>query len=333
MRWPRASAAAVAVAVALAPRLARAQKLDAPLTTTPAMPSTGLELQPHHTFWQDTKVRPFVAARIDLGYIYVRPLLAVGYGRAYWKWVGFEASPIGSGAGLAAYGGLRLALPQLEVRSGARYFFPFRRSFLAPQDTYTQLDADSRVGPASRYVSLEAEATTNLRAGPGDVIVLATGHYLLGVNPGYYVFDETMRVVADPPWLWRGRLGYAIPLTDDRLFRIAPVIELIGVPGRDTLVGRGGFVASATFSDFIDVIATFVPVLFGPDKLGLSGADFAQIGMRFRWASGVGGAAPGPGGTLSGPPPARPGTASPKAPTGPAAPQASPSDAPAGGRP
>jgi hypothetical protein len=333
-----AGALALATVAALGPRAAVAQdRGGAPgLPPTPAMPTTGLLSQHHQTFWQDTPVRPFVAARVDVGYVYLRPLVDVGYGRPYWKWVGLEASPIVSGVGLAAYGGARAALPNLEVRAGARYFVPFRRSFLFPQESFTQLEAESREGADSQYVSLEAEATTNVRAGLGDVIVLGTAHHLLGVNRGYYVFDETMRVVADPPWVVRGRLGYAIPLTSDRLFRLAPVAELIYNPGRDLYVARGGFVASATFSDYLDVVATFVPVLFSRDQLGLAGADFAQIGVRFRWASGTGtGPTAGPGETLPGPtvrpkaPPAAPASRAP-APLGPPVTTASPAPAPLG---
>jgi hypothetical protein len=296
-------AAPCALALALlAPRAARAQDPNAPsLPPTPAMPTTGLELpHQHQTFWQDTKTRPFVAARVDLGYVYFRPLVSAGYGRPYWRWVGVEASPIVSGVGFAGYTGLRASMPRLELRTGARYFLPFRRSFLFPQESYTQLDAESRLGPKSRYWSLEAEATTNVRVGPGDIILLGTVHHLLEVNEGYHVFDETLRVVAEPPWIFRGRFGYALPLTQNRLFRIAPVAEAISIPGRDAVIGRGGFVASATFSDFIDVLATFVPVIFSPDKLGLAGADFAQIGIRFRWASGAGEPTVGPGATLPG---------------------------------
>ncbi|HEU4404230.1 MAG TPA: hypothetical protein VFS43_02905 [Polyangiaceae bacterium] len=341
----RAAALAALAALALGPRAARAQDPNAPaLPPTPAMPTTGLELSHRHqTFWQDTKTRPFVAARVDLGYVYFRPLLAAGYGRPYWRWFGVEASPIVSGIGFAGYSGLRAALPRLELRTGARYFLPFRRSFLFPQESYTQLDAESRIGAKSRYWSLEAEAASNIRVGLGDVVLLGTVHHLLEVNEGYHVFDETLRVVAEPPWVWRLRLGYAIPLTNDRLFRIAPVGEVIGVPGRDALIGRGGIVASATFSDFIDVFATFVPVIFSPDRLGLAGADFAQIGIRYRWASGTGEPTAGPGETLSGrtssrpaaPPPAaapasgpapRPGAgAGPEAlPTAPVGPRAGP---------
>lgn len=300
---PLALAALAALTLALAPQAARAQDPNAPaLPPTPAMPTTGLESlgHQHQTFWQDTPTRPFIAARVDLGYVYLRPLLSAGYGRPFWRWVGVEASPIASGIGFASYGGLRAALPRLELRAGARHFLPFRRSFLYPQESYTQLDSEERIGPKSRYASLEAEATTNVRIGPGDVIVLGTVHHLLGVNDGYYVFDETMRVVAKPPWVWRARVGYALPLTQDRLFRIAPVAEVIGIPGRDAFVGRGGIVASATFSDFLDVVATFVPVIFSPDKLGLAGADFAQIGLRYRWASGTGEPTAGPGQTLPG---------------------------------
>ena len=66
----------------------------------------------------------------------------------------------------------------------------------------------------------------------------------------------------------------------------APTGDLIGLPGRDEFVVRAGVVASVAIDAHLEAQASLVPVIVSPDTLGLAGADFGQLGVRFRWATG-----------------------------------------------
>ena len=63
--------------------------------------------------------------------------------------------------------------------------------------------------------------------------------------------------------------------------------EVIGVPGRDAVVVRGGLVALVRINAELDVLAQLLPVIASPDDIGLHGAEFNQLGVRWRWATGA----------------------------------------------
>ena len=96
-----------------------------------------------------------------------RPRVSIGYGNPFWRWVGIDANPAVSNKYLAGYAGLRLALPILEIRAGARYTRDWSQSYLAPLPGYDRLDFESQALPLSSYTNLEAEATGGFPLGPG----------------------------------------------------------------------------------------------------------------------------------------------------------------------
>jgi hypothetical protein len=156
-----------------------------------------------------------------------------------------------------------------------------------PHDHFSRLDSEDRSQPTSKYVTLEAEATLRFRLGWGDLIAVFTGSAVTLTPGGYDVFEETIRVIVKPPFVWRGRLGYTFVLGPLDTVAVGPVLEIVGIPGRDTYVLRGGVVARVWLTDDIEAVATFVPVITSPDSIGLDGADFAQLGIRWRWAMGI----------------------------------------------
>lgn len=259
--------------LALAPAAARGEPLD----------DASAQLPPA---WSGGPSRLFLATAVDFGYLYLRPRASVGYGLPHRSWAGVDVNPIVSASGLGAYGGLRLAVPHFDVRAGARFFLPFSRSFLAPRESYSRLDLEDRTGPSARYITLEAEATASLPLGPGAVTAVLAGSAVQGVPAGYYVFEETIRVILAPPWVWRARLGYAFKLGPEDAISFSPVVEYVRMPGRKEEVLRAGLVTSARLSEALEVQATFVPVVGSGDTIGLVGADFAQLGVRWRWATG-----------------------------------------------
>ena len=238
---------------------------------------------PQPYYWGQSRF--FVAGELDLGFLYFRPRLSAGYGQPYRQWVGIDANPIVSIDGPGVYSGLRFKVPFGDLRVGGRFRTTFERSFLVPQERYEIDDIESREGPLSRYLSWESQLTTKIPAGPGAILIELTGTAVTLVDDGYYVFEETVRAVVDPPWVWRARLGYGLRFVDGR-FGFAPVAEFLHIPGRETYMVRGGVLVRFRISDTVELRATSVPTLVSRDKLGAEGADTFLAGLRWRWATG-----------------------------------------------
>jgi hypothetical protein len=239
-----------------------------------------------NSYWHRGHARKFLATAVDLGYLYFRPRVSVGYGKPFWRWIGIDANPAVSNKYLAGYAGLRLALPIVELRAGARYTRDWSQYYLAPGAGYDRIEFESQALSLSSYTNLEAEATGGFPLGPGSVLAIASGTYMTGVPSGVYVYDDTLRVITNPPWIWRGRLGYAVRLGVEGKVSLAVVGDLVGMPKRDALVLRVGVVGSAALSDHIEVIGSLIPPIASPDTLGVAQGDFAQLGIRYRWATG-----------------------------------------------
>lgn len=235
--------------------------------------------------WASGPDRFFLATAVDVGFLYLRPRLSLGYGRPHREWLGFDVNPIGALSGAGAYGGLRIATQFLDIRAGARFFLPFQRSFLTPRESYGRLDVEDRSGPSAKYVTLEVEGTSEIPMGPGELQAVFSGSLVKGVPDGYYVFEETIRVVLNPPLVWRFRVGYIFAFGPRAAISFGPVLEYVHIPGRSEEVLRGGFITRARLSEALEVNATFIPIIASPDTIGIQGADFAQLGVRWRWAT------------------------------------------------
>lgn len=257
--------------------------VDAPVTSPPA--TGGTEQAVVGRYWELGRPRPFLAATVDAGLIYLRPRFTAGYGRPHWSWIGVEADPNVGVGGLGYYSGVVAALPWLSLRLGSRYFYPFSRHLLEPRDHYERSDIGLVGGPVGDYLAYEAEVAGTLPLGPGSAFAVATGMHLGLVPPDKYVFEDSLKVVAAPPWLWRARAGYLVALGSNGAIRVGVAGEGIGAPGRDALVLRAGLVASVLISSELEAQASLLPVLSSPDSLGLAGSDFGTLGVRYRWGS------------------------------------------------
>ncbi len=235
----------------------------------------------------EADTRWFVASTIDVGVFYFRPRASFGWGLPFESWLGMDVNPLVSSEGYGAWAGLRFALPAVDLRVGARHFRTFRRSFLPQQEEYDRIDIELRDGPDSRYTSLEAELTWSLPFGRlGRLFGEAALTYVTGVPDGYNVYEERIRLVLQTPWVWRGRLGFAVRTALGGALTLGPVFEVVGNPGRPSTVLRFGAVARLKLYDDLEVRGTFIPVMLSPDNLGLKGGDSFQIGLRWRWATG-----------------------------------------------
>jgi hypothetical protein len=282
-RWLEPLGLATMAALFTASGAARAQTDTGAEASSSAPARTGAAALGADAYWALGASRFFVSSTVDAGYLYFRPQLAIGYGRPHIAWVGAEIYPSVSNGNVAEYAGLRAAFRYVDFRLGARYLFTFSRRFLAPRASYSRDDIDTRTGNSTRYVALNAEVAFSVPLPVGGLfgIVGATGNF--GVPEGLYVFDETYRTVMKPPFIARGRLGYAGTFGDITLGGFGEVIEN---PARDQTVLRIGPTAGLQISDHLDLFATFAFVIVSRDRTGLAGGDLGTLGVRYRWASG-----------------------------------------------
>jgi hypothetical protein len=193
--------------------------------------------------------------------------------------------------GVGVYAGLRAALPYIDLRVGGRYRYTFWRSFLDPMEHYTREDIEMLDNPHSQYLSWEAELTGTIPVGFGAVLLELAGTAVTGVEEGLFVYEETVRAVVDPPWVWRGLLGYSISLLPENALRLGVAGQVVGVPGRDVYIYRAGVIARMKLAYNLELRGTFLPAVYSPDSLGLASGDSFQLGVRYLWAY------PGGGGT------------------------------------
>ncbi|WP_437968261.1 hypothetical protein WMF04_02720 [Sorangium sp. So ce260] len=283
------AAAAALAALALAPAGARAQDpadLPPPAADPPPVPS-GVDVLHKRSYWaRSAGARPFVSAVLDLGIIYYRPSLAVGFGKPHWSWLGIEGYASVSPSGGAEYVGLRAALPSVEIRGGARYAFSTGQYFLEPRASYLRRDTELMMGPPSRYVAGEIEVSGSIPLLGGSLFGVATGYAVLGAPDGFYLYEESLHTVMKPPYIYRARLGYMGEMDQFGELRLGAAAEVLGNPGRGSIIVRIGPVLAVSLTHHLDAVGTVMVVAATPDQLGLLGADLGQLGLRYRWATG-----------------------------------------------
>jgi hypothetical protein len=236
--------------------------------------------------WGELPARRFVATTFDVGFVYVRPRVSFGYGRPFTSWIGVDFNALAQTSGLGAYTGLRIEVPHLDWRVGPRYFSSFSRTYLDRQDSYSRLELETSAGSPARTLTFETELDMSLPLGPGVVLSRGSLSFVTGVPKGQEVFEETLHVIVDPPMVWRARVGYVLVFGAYRQHSIGLVVDALEVPKRDdSLTLRAGPVLRFVLSRRVDVRGSFVTTITSPDRIGLVGGDFTELGVRYRWAS------------------------------------------------
>jgi len=236
--------------------------------------------------WAAAPERYFVSTTFDVGYVYARPRVSLGYGKPFTRWVGIDANPLATSTGLGVYGGLRGVIPHFDMRVGARQFWAFTHTYLPLKESYHRIDLETRGGDKARYLTVEAELDANLPLGPGDVLLRASASHVLGVPEGMSVFEETLHVIVKPPFVWRARVGYALAFGQRHQHSLGFVADLLDVQKRDdSRTIRVGPVLRFVLSRRVEVRGTFVATVVSPDHIGLVGGDFTELGVRYRWAN------------------------------------------------
>lgn len=286
----RASAILLSLAaplfLALGARDAGAQTLDLPgaATNPTGPPRDGVDLKA--AYWQQGRVRPFIATVFDLGGFFARTELHAGYGRPHNEWIGgFVNSRLTLG-GVAMAAGIDGQIPNLDARITARSFRSTDQHFLRRKDLYYESDPTIETEPTASYQTLEANLAVTVRALGGTVGLELRGLALFGIPEGYDVFEDTLRAVVRPPFAWQTKFTYlAWPGWQENL-AVGFSAELIGAPNRDNLVFRTGPIVTVSLTDHLQAIGAAAFAIIYHDDLGLSGSDLGQIALRYRWASG-----------------------------------------------
>lgn len=236
--------------------------------------------------WGALPARPFVSTLVDVGFVYVRPRVSVGYGKPFTSWIGIDANPIAQTSGIGAYAGLRVEIPFVDVRLGPRFFYAFNRTYLPIRESYSRLELESEGGKQTELLTWEAELDASIPVGPGNLLARASISYLTNIADDQAAFEETLRVVVQPPTVWRARGGYALRLGSHEQHSIGLVADVLDVPARhDSRTVRVGPIARMVLSRRVELRASFVVPIVSPDHLRLIGGDFGELGVRYRWAS------------------------------------------------
>ncbi len=259
---------------------------EVPSTISDTDPSNALGVVGKQPYWSGGKSRPFAAAVFEAGLVYIRPTLALGYGKPHWRWLGVEVQSRISTGTASNYTGLRFVLPQAELRLGGRYSFGPSNSYLVRAETYTDDTISFDEEPNSRYFSLEGELSGALPIGDGAIVGSVAAFHMLGVPSEYDVYDQLLHVVVEPPWALRQRAGYVHAFGADRGLKVGAAVELVEVPERDAVIVRVGPQLGVSITHHLDASLSIMAVVASPDSLRLAGTDIGQFGFRYRWATG-----------------------------------------------
>lgn len=289
----RRISATLACLMALVPAVSRAAEpsgdkfpdAEPPLSVLPT-PEDALIDPKMARSWGVLPARPFVATTVDFGFVYVRPRASLGYGKPFTQWIGVDANVLGQRSGLGAYGGLRIEIPHLDFRVGPRFFSSFEHTYLEPRASYARIDLERDVSTLARTLTWEAELDLSASLGPGRVLLRGSGSYVTGVPDGEYVFEETLHIITAPPLVWRTRLAYTFTFGSRDQHSIGPAVDFLDVPKRDdSKTLRVGPILRMQLSRRVDVRGSFIVTVVSPDRIGLVGGDFTELGLRYRWAS------------------------------------------------
>jgi hypothetical protein len=274
MRESSLAVALTVAATALAP-VARAATPPGEETTNPL---------PQYSPWQSKRSTYFVSTITDLGIIYERPRVLLGYGAPHWQYVALDAHWIATNSFTAPYVGWRASLPFLDAMLGARQVFPYDRRVLPVQAGYRGSDLGLRPGARrSSYRAVDFELALFAPVLHG-VAYLDFHPVWVDLPRGVRIYEEVLRSVIAPPFAIGTRGGYLYGVGKSQALKLGVVAEYVILPDRPRNVTRGGPIGVVTLSQHWEAMAFFSAVLDGPDSLGIWHGPYACAGFTHRWA-------------------------------------------------
>lgn len=268
-------------AIALVPGVAEAQSIS----STP--PSAGRsDIGPDQPYWAAGQPRPFAAVVFESAGIGAKTELDLGFGRPHYLWAGLDIESSFSLRSLSEFAGLKAVAPWGFVRFGPRFVTSFSQKLIVPADVITRAAIDQDAGFRSKYLSLDAEASASIPLPVGSLGLLVTAYGVLDVVDDFYVFEDSLRVIIDPPFVGRARVSYLAGIGKPSTLRVGGVFEGIYNPAREMVNLRVGPAVAVSLTHHLEAVGVAAFSVYNPDEIGLAGADLGQIGLRYRWASG-----------------------------------------------
>jgi hypothetical protein len=228
--------------------------------------------------------RPFVAGRLDLG-LNARSMVALGWGRPHWLWVGAVGISNFTPSNASQAGGFQLGAPFGELTLQARRVAAYRHRFLSPIRSVVRDDLTAGDLPTARYGMLEASLTAFIPARVGFVYVSVWVDRLLAVSADTFVYDEISRSVVRGPWVGVEQLGFLFFLTNDKHHRLGPLSEHLWSDRSSADVVRLGVAYSAQLTSHLALLAYVTEPIHSPDSLGAWWAAGGTLSLRYAWAS------------------------------------------------
>jgi hypothetical protein len=233
--------------------------------------------------WQSDRDSYFVSSTTDMGIIYARPRLMLGYGAPYWKFVALDAHWIVTNSFTSPYVGWRASLPFLDAMVGARTVYPWDRRLLEPSDSH---GSNLSVGPGDRHsrynaVDFELAGFAPLLHG---ILHLQVHSVIVDAPRDVHLFEEVLRAVMQPPYALGTRAGYLYGVGESQALKVGVVVEYVVLPHRPGNVTRCGPVAAYQLNKHWEAFFAFSGVVDSPDRLGIWHGPYAYLGLTHRWA-------------------------------------------------
>ena len=169
--------------------------------------------------------RPFVAGRLDLG-LNARSMVALGWGRPHWLWVGAVGVSNFTPSNASQAGGFQLGAPFGELSLQARRVAAYQHRFLSPRSEFVEGDLTAGDLKVAHYGMLEASLTALIPARVGVVYINVWLDRLLAVPTDTYVYDEISRSVVRGPWVGVEQLSFLFFITHNHYHhRLGPLSE------------------------------------------------------------------------------------------------------------
>lgn len=235
--------------------------------------------------WSEGQSRFFFAGQIDVGYVYLRAPLWLGVGKPHDVWGGLEVQPMVTNGAAGFFAGLNGTFRYLTLKLGARGMLSFERAYLPAAEVHHRLELTTSRKNALT-LTLEGQLNLDVPVGPGSLLGNFSVGHVFGPPAGMHVYEEGFKVIVAGPWVWRARAGYTIPIVPGSKHTFGLVADLTGVPARNFVMVRAGVVGRVVLSNRLEFRASLVPVIFNKDDLGLLPSDFAELGLRYRFATG-----------------------------------------------
>ncbi|MEB2313090.1 MAG: hypothetical protein OZ928_14665 [Polyangiaceae bacterium] len=237
-----------------------------------------------YSAWQSDRATPFVSLATDLGIVYARPRLTIGYGAPFWNYVGLEVTAFTTNSFAQPSIGWRASLPFLDVILTGREVYPYRRRFPTPKEHYDWRDIHLDTGgrrSVYRAIDLEVGAVAPVLHGG---VFLNARPVVVDAPPDSPLYEEVLRAVMVPPFALGLRGGYLYGIGESQDWKVGGMLEYVVLPGRPANVTRAGPVAIVTLAKSLDGFAAFSFVVSSPDSLGIEDGTYAFLGVLHRWA-------------------------------------------------